>query len=79
MKFSFHLAEEHTWHDSMENFLPEGLCDVGLLALSEPPSMSYHHCYVLIVRQNDSALLHDDCTFVEADDMRVRQGKEMGP
>ena len=64
----------------MENFLPEGLCDVGTLALSEPPSMSYHHCYGLIVRQNDLAtLLHDARTFVEADDMRVRQGKEMGP
>ena len=63
----------------MENFLPEGLCDVGLLALSEPPSMSYHHCYGLIVRQNDLAiLLHDAHTFEEADDMRVRQGKEMG-
>ena len=64
----------------MVNFLPEGLCDVEPLALSEPPSMSYHHYYGLIVRQNDLAtLLHDARTFEEADDMRVRQGKEMGP
>ena len=64
----------------MEKFLPEGLCDVGLLALSEPPSMSYHHCYGLIARQNYLVTLpHDARTFEEADDMRVRQGKEMGP
>ena len=63
----------------MENFLPEGLCDVGLLALSEPPSMSYHHCYGLIVRQNRlTILLHDACPFEEADDMRVQQGQEVG-
>ena len=61
----------------MENFLHEGLCDVEPLALLEPPSMSYHYCYGLIVRQNQlSILLH---TFAKADDMRVRQGKEMGP
>ena len=68
------------WNDSVENFLPEGLCDVEPLALSEPPSMSYHHCYGLNVRQNDLAiLLHDARTFEEADDMRVQQGKAMGP